>query len=156
MSGAIGCLAYFTNRGAQFGWHAPERLAGVTAVSSAYFVLYGAFRLREGLVKDQHYRLLKKGEADAKSEALVNNAKRTAGNAHEQQGPFMAALWSYGVLVNPSRAAILGTVSIGLLVLYPILFGEGFNQKVLISTIPRYWINMYMMLSIPVVAYLGH
>jgi len=112
--------------------------------------LYGLFRFREGATK-QHYDIeAKKDSAQPllpeNSEGKIRNAARTAGNLSEQLPMFVLCMWLYAQ-VRPVVAAIMGAFYLAFLLLYPILYGDNFNQYVAFSTVPRYIINEYMAVS---------
>jgi len=147
----IGGIAYYTNKGASFGSKSSKEMIPLVYTTVGYLAVYGFFVFRQGVSKQIFKKYLKKSDGDAKKVACwQKNADRTVGNCHEQMGPFLVSMWMYGSFVNPVRAAVLGAVSVGTLILYPFLYGNEENapsESIIASTLPRYWLNYYMMLS---------
>ena len=70
-------------------------------------------------------------------------------NMHEQAPAFLAAFWTHAIFASPARAAQCGAVYIATRVLYGIqryhLKGGMSASAGLVSTVPGYVINLYLM-----------
>jgi len=104
-------------------------------------ILYGRQGMGNEFLKDH----CKKCDINPEQMSHVRkNLDRAFLNTHEQFGNIMVSMWIYGVFVNPLRAGILGMSYVVLVMIYPLVYGTKLHP---LSTIPRYWIFYYMLLS---------
>ncbi|GAB5368544.1 hypothetical protein AAMO2058_001328500 [Amorphochlora amoebiformis] len=140
----LGTIAYFTNPDPT-RIHAVKDLTPVVLSTVAFICTYGILSFRQGMGNEFLKDHCKKCDINPEQMSHVRkNLDRAFLNTHEQFGNIMVSMWIYGVFVNPLRAGILGMSYVVLVMIYPLVYGTKLHP---LSTIPRYWIFYYMLLS---------
>lgn len=134
---------------------------GPIIVTAAYFCLW--YYLLLGLQRGVKYQL--RDEYAAKGEEFdryfsqdgrMLAVDRAATNTQEQMVPFLVSLWLHAVFVSPSYATALGFAYVALRSVYPFLLGKSISKlqskRVVLVTVPGYFIIMYLLLSTVYVA----
>ena len=82
------------------------------------------------------------------------SALRSMGNFHEQRVMFLTSMWLYALFVNPSTAAVLGTVWVITRAFYPFMFGAFAQFTPLVELVTQqgymatYWMSTGTILKI--------
>mmetsp|Transcript_103694 Transcript_103694/g.184231 ORF Transcript_103694/g.184231 Transcript_103694/m.184231 type:complete len:175 (-) Transcript_103694:98-622(-) len=111
-----------------------------------YMLTLFVFLFRQGMGKNL-LNVDKAGSEDPAWKKHVKNLDRTAMNALEQAVIFIPSSILYTVLVEPKLGGILTLSYVAFLMLYSPCFDKGL-PVLFISTMPRYLIVFYMLVSI--------
>mmetsp|Transcript_45740 Transcript_45740/g.135436 ORF Transcript_45740/g.135436 Transcript_45740/m.135436 type:complete len:176 (-) Transcript_45740:101-628(-) len=140
--------AFFTGKEGGLEYAAAADLKLVLLALAAYiFVLY-ALIFRQGLGKNVLNPKLVTSE-DPVCQRHFKNLNRSVENTLEQAPIFLAALFPYAGLVNPVLAGKLVLAYLAFLIPYPMWFP---SDRMLVSTMPRYFIIKYMVASVVIAA----
>lgn len=82
---------------------------------------------------------------------LALTGDRMVGNFIEQAIIFLPLLWIHALFVDPSQSLLLSCIYVLSRAIYPIMYMLGSNKKfllILVSTVPGYAINTYLIFSV--------
>ncbi len=127
----------------------PAEYRGPAGVTVCYFLVYYAFMLLQLSTRSAAVARASRRSGRAvpleKSVPLDNGAvmgERTLLNTLEQQGAFLAALWSCAACVSCELATVLGSIGLCARLLFPLFWSMGpagaWNIRVELSTQPYY------------------
>lgn len=147
----MGVIAYFANDGPLKFAVAGQLKLPLLAIGVYLWSMY-CFLFRQGLSNNLLNPVAFQNQKDEEAMAVKKNVDRTAMNAVEQSPIFLAALSTFCFFVNPFIGGILGFVYSAFLWLYPFVFGKEPLELLFLSTIPRYLIVQYMVISVVITA----
>ena len=158
----LACAALLLHRRYSAAWHstgtvedaALSRYEPAVAATLLWMLCYYLFLLHQSYtvvpVRQALKLLAKKTQEKPPSHGNVKygkaggvhvlRAERTVGNMVEQSLPFLVSLWLHAVYADPSSAARLAAIWLGLRGCYPLLFGRMYFHFPLhlIVTFPNY------------------